>query len=67
MHYVWNDGCVSQFKGARNWFHVARYPGLTIYLELPFGCMMQWNYWGTCHGKGPHDGARACLKQTIRK
>jgi len=29
--------------------------------------MMQWNYWGTGHGKGPHDGARACFKQAIKK
>jgi hypothetical protein len=28
---------------------------------------MQWNFWGTGHGKGPHDGAGACLKQCLRK
>jgi hypothetical protein len=28
---------------------------------------MQWNYWGFGHGKGPHDGAGACLKQALRK
>lgn len=28
---------------------------------------MDWHFWGTGHGKGPHDGAGACLKQTLRK
>jgi hypothetical protein len=28
---------------------------------------MDWHYWGSGHGKGPHDGAGACLKQSIRK
>jgi hypothetical protein len=67
MHYMWSDGYVNQFKGARSWFHVARYFRFTISPELPFGCMMWWNYWGTSHGKGSHDGACACLKQAIKK
>jgi hypothetical protein len=28
---------------------------------------MEWNYWGSSHGKGPHDGAKTCLKQTLPK
>ncbi len=28
--------------------------------------MFDWHYWGTGHGKGPHDGVGACLKQCIR-
>lgn len=28
---------------------------------------MDWHFWGTGHGKGPHDGAGACLKQCIRR
>jgi hypothetical protein len=28
---------------------------------------MDWHYFGTGHGKGPHDGAGACLKQTLWK
>lgn len=28
---------------------------------------MDWNYWGTGHGKGPHDGAGACVKQALRR
>lgn len=50
-HFVLNDKVASQFKGARSWFYVPRYFSLTMV------CAMEWNYWGTCHGKGPHDGA----------
>jgi hypothetical protein len=28
---------------------------------------MEWNYWVSNHGKGPHNGARACLKQALQK
>lgn len=44
-----------------------RYPSLTVCEDLPYGCAMDWHFWGTGHGKGPHDGAGACLKQSIRK
>ena len=44
-----------------------RYPGLTASEELPSGCKIDWNYWGTGHGKGPHDGAGACVKQALRR
>ena len=66
-HVVWSDGCACQFKGARAWFFVSRYPNLTSCDQLPLGCAMQWNYWGSGHGKGPHDGAGACLKRALRK
>lgn len=67
MHYVWCDGCANQFKGVRSWFHVSRDHGLATFLELLVGCMIQWNYWGIGHGKGPRDGVGACFKQAIRK
>jgi len=35
--------------------------------QLPMGCAMEWHYWGTSHGKGPHDGVGAYLKQAIKK
>jgi len=28
---------------------------------------MEWHYWGTGYGKGPHDGAEAVLKQALQK
>lgn len=43
---VSNDGCTSQFKGARNWFHVSRYLKLLSFPKFPYGFMMYWNYWG---------------------
>lgn len=46
---------------------VCRYPSLTVSEDLSEGCAIDWHFWGTGHGKGPHDGAGACLKQNIRK
>ncbi|KAG0631145.1 hypothetical protein M758_1G230800 [Ceratodon purpureus] len=66
-HIVWSDGCASQFKGAKAFFFVAKYPSLTVSDNLPTGCKLDWNYWGTGHGKGPHDGAGACVKRALRK
>jgi hypothetical protein len=45
-HWVFNDGCAGQFKGAKALYFVARYPGLTN------GCIMRWNFFGSGHGKG---------------
>ena len=44
-----------------------RYPFLTIIPDWLKGCQMDWHFWGIGHGKGPHDGAGACLKQSIWK
>jgi hypothetical protein len=41
---------------------VAHYPSLTRSEELPMGCSMQWNHYGSGHGKGHYDGARAHVK-----
>lgn len=45
----------------------SRYPSLTVSDSMPNGCQMDWHYWGSGHGKGPHDGAGACLKCGLRK
>lgn len=60
-HVVWSDGCAGQFKGARPFYFVARYPGLTD------GCTMNWNFFGTGHGKGEWDGAGAVVKRALRQ
>lgn len=60
-HVVWSDGCAGQFKGARALYFVARYPGLTN------GCTMNWNFFGTGHGKGEWDGAGAVVKRALRQ
>ena len=49
-----------QFKGARCMYFVSRYPSLTG------GCEMEWNFFGTGHGKGEWDGAGAILKRALR-
>ena len=66
-HIFWSNGCPSQFNDARPWFCVSCYPNLTSFDQLPFGCAVQQNYWGSGHGKGPHDGTSTCLKQALRK
>lgn len=66
-HIVFSDGCASQFKCAKSLYFVARYPSLTISEELPLGCVMQWNHFGTGHGKGQWDGAGAHVKEALRR
>ena len=66
-HIVWSDGCSGQFKSARAWYFITRYPGLTITDGvLPEGCQMLWNYFASGHGKGEVDGAGALCKKEVR-
>jgi hypothetical protein len=60
-HVVWSDGCAAQFKSSKPWYFVSRYPNMTG------GCKMLWNFFGSGHGKGPHDGAGAVVKSFIRR
>ena len=57
-HYVWSDGAASQFKAKRPFYFVARYFGMT-------NIEMMWNFFGSGHGKGEHDGAGAVIKRTL--
>jgi hypothetical protein len=59
-HWIWSDRCSGQFKSRIPWFFVARYP------EITSGCNCMWSFFGSGHGKGPHDGAGAVLKRYIR-
>jgi hypothetical protein len=59
-HWIWSDGCSGQFKSHVPWFFVARYS------EVIGGCNCMWSFIGSGHGKGPHDGAGAVLKQYIQ-
>lgn len=43
------------------WYYVSRYPHLTG------GCICLWNFFGSGHGKGPHDGAGVVVKWFIRQ
>jgi hypothetical protein len=65
-HIIWNDRCASQFKCTKAWFHVSRYQTRTKNVGLPWGCVMDWNYFGTCHGKGQWDGAVTHVKNVLQ-
>jgi hypothetical protein len=60
-HWVWNDGCASQFKSNKPWFFVSRY------LDMTRGCKMMWNFFGSGHGKGLHDGAKVVVERFFWK
>jgi hypothetical protein len=56
-----------QFKFARAWYFVIRYPSLIISDDLPNGCEMVWNSFITGHGKGEVGGLGALLKREVHK
>ncbi len=58
---MWSDGCATQFKSNKPWFFVSRY------ISMIRGCQILWSFFGSGHGKGPHDGARVVVKIFIRK
>jgi hypothetical protein len=47
-HWVFSDGYVGEFEGAKAMYFVARY------LSLMNNYKMWWQYFGTSHGKGMH-------------
>lgn len=59
-HVIWSGRCSSQFKGKEPWYFMSRYPTIG-------GCACSWNFFGSRHGKGPHDGAGAVVKRYIRQ
>jgi hypothetical protein len=59
-HWIWSDGCANQFKSRIPWYFVSHYPKITN------GCNCVWSFFGSGHGKGPHDGAGVVLKRYIR-
>lgn len=64
-HIVFSNGCTSQLKCAKVLFFVVRYPSLTKSEDLPMGCFMQWNHFGSGHGKGHWDGVGVHVKQAL--
>jgi len=56
-HWVWSDGCLTQFKSSKTWVFVSRYPSM---IE---GCKTLWSFFGNGHGKGPHDRAWVVVKR----
>ncbi len=47
-------------------FYVSCYPPLTKCPKLPIAICMQWNYFGSGHGKGKWDGPKAHIKQALK-
>ena len=58
-HIVWSNGCMAQFKSSKPWYFVSCFPNMTS------GCKMLWNFFGSGHGKGSHDGTRTVVKSFI--
>ena len=61
QHWVWSDGCTSQFKSKKPFYFISCYPNMTN------GCSMLWSFFESGHGKGPHDGASVVVKCFIRR
>ena len=59
-YYVWSIGCAVQFKSSRPFYALCRY-------HLNENIKHIWNFFESGHGKGEHDGARACIKRALRK
>ncbi|KAH9311061.1 hypothetical protein KI387_026096, partial [Taxus chinensis] len=59
-HFVWSDGCASQFKSSRPFFALSRYHR---HHKIPH----LWSFFESGHGKGEHDGAGACIKRALKK
>ncbi len=53
-HYVWFDGCTSQFKSSKSW-----------YFNMTCGCVKMWNFSMNGHVKRCHDGVGAVIKMEI--
>ena len=59
-HWIWSNGCASQFKSSRSCF-------LLCQLHMKTYIKNCWNLFETGHGKGEHDGAWACIKRELRR
>lgn len=58
-HFVWSEGCATQFKSSRPFYALCRYhQNQKIHV---------WSFFESGHGKGEHDSARACIKHALRK
>jgi len=65
QHFIWLDGCSTQFKSSRTQFFVGRYPSLTSCVAQPLSCQMTWNFFAYSHRKGEVDGAKTLCKREI--
>ncbi len=61
QHRIWPNGCSSQFKSKVPWYFVS------CYFHMIGGYICLWIFFGSDHGKGPHDGIGVMLKPFIRQ
>jgi hypothetical protein len=60
QHWIWFDGCNSQFKSEIPLYFVSCYP------HLISGCSCMWNF-GSGHGKGPRAKTGAVVKRFVKQ
>ena len=49
--FIWSDGAPSQYKNRFNFWYLA-HKGQEV---AQHGVKIQWNFFASCHGKGPSD------------
>jgi len=54
--YYFSDGCSSQYKNKQNSLN------LRMHFE-DFGIIAEWQFFASCHGKGPCDGLGGTIKR----
>ena len=53
---IWSDGCAAQYKSRRPMFNLAHQ------FEIPQHLSVEWNFYGSRHGKGESDGETGVIK-----
>ena len=59
-HLIWSNNCIGQFKNASMFYWFCR-------MHVERGVPHIWSFFEFGHGKGKHDGARACVKRATTK
>lgn len=55
----WSDGCAAQYKSAKPFYNIAK--------NLFQHRAVEWNFFGSRHGKGPSDGESAVVKTFVNR
>ena len=59
-HYIWSDGCASQFKLAQPFLWLSL-------LHKKTNIWHTWNFFEIRHGKGEHNGVVSCIKHALKR
>ncbi len=49
--------CESQLRSSKPWYFESKYPNMTNC------CRMNWSFFGSSHGRSPHDGAGTAIRR----